>query len=72
MKTLSKKSCKNCYYGDKCTENSICRYYTPIDDDIENDLINEFNKKNFEEYKKAWTIYTKEQKNIYYPFKLIK
>lgn len=54
-----KKSCASCYFAKQCGTKKPCAYYTPIDKDHEDLVIQEEHEKNRKEFEKAWRLYEK-------------
>lgn len=54
------KNCSYCYYGDKCGQNRVCKYYDPIEPDAVDELIAEATEKARKEFMKAWLDYANE------------
>lgn len=54
------KSCSLCYFGDKCSSHRTCRYYSPIEQEVEDRKMMDLIEKERIEYRKAWLKYIEE------------
>lgn len=36
---MTDKNCNDCYYGDQCPNCYVCKYFTPITDSAEDEVI---------------------------------
>ncbi|MBR5014227.1 MAG: hypothetical protein IKY16_06440 [Bacteroidales bacterium] len=57
---MKKKTCKECYFGKQCARKNICKYFTPISEEIEEDEVEAKIEKERLKYRKEWFTYTKE------------
>lgn len=54
------KSCKNCFYYDKCRSREICEDYTPLEDDMSDAEIEEIIEAKRAEFREEWQQYIEE------------
>lgn len=54
-----KRSCATCCFADKCADKKPCSFYTPLDKDSEDLMIEEEHEKERREFDKEWRLYEK-------------
>ena len=54
---MSKKHCSNCYYGDKCDCSEVCKDYTPVDELIIDEEVDEIIEANRTRFRAEWFKY---------------
>lgn len=53
------RKCSNCYYYQNCEGASPCKFYDPIEEEIDDTTIQRIVQKNRNIYEKAWRSYIK-------------
>jgi hypothetical protein len=56
---VSKKSCQYCLFVEQCSAERPCRYYSPIESDDDDELI----EKGRKQFAKEWRAYIKESQD---------
>lgn len=54
---MRKKPCESCFWFEQCASGKRCSFYTPVDDEAEDEYIEEQNQKNYRLFIDEWRSY---------------